>query len=59
LEADYFHLEELIMVVMQIVGLYLVVVFLAGIFTKGPDMVNQIEDINLVIVPVEETERSS
>ncbi len=47
------------MVVMQIVGLYLVVVFLAAILTKGPDMVNQIEDINLVTVPVEETERSS
>lgn len=47
------------MVVMQIVGLYLVVVFLAGILTKGPDMVNQMEDMNLGSAPVEETERSS
>jgi uncharacterized membrane protein len=59
LEADYCRLEELIMVVMQIVGLYLVVVFLAAILTKGSDMVNQMEDMNLGSTPVEESERSS
>lgn len=47
------------MVVMQIVGLYLVVVFLAAILTKGSDMVNQMEDMNLGSTPVEESERSS